>query len=64
MVLSTAFRRYEYLDSLFNAWVIRLEKEGINYPNYVIYFSLDKGDVPKKIDTKKDFEKLIGWRDE
>lgn len=64
MVLSTAIRRYEYLDSLFNAWVIRLEKEGVKHPNYVIYFSLDKDDTPAKIDTKKDFEKLVGWRDE
>ena len=63
MVLNTAFRRYEYLDSLFNPFILKLEKSGIKFPEYVIIFSLDKKDKPVKIGTKKDFEELLGWRE-
>ena len=60
MVLNTALRRYEYLDSLFNPYCLRIEKRG---QKYVIWFGLSLKDEPVKIVTKKDFEKLIGWRE-
>ena len=60
MVMSTAFRRYEWLDDTFNPRQLVLEKRG---QKYVILFGLSEKDELAKIDTKKDYEKLIGWRE-
>ena len=63
MVLSTALRRYEYLDSLFNPTHLCLEKHGTKDPKYSILFGFDKDDWLSVIRTKEDFEKLIGWKE-